>query len=419
MRNWLQSPLLRRQWLLLLLGMLVAGLAISFWAQTYQRLLPKRLPKVQIVNRVNAAIRLVEGLDQKKAHKALRDLNYHGLRFTILQQENVNAVTMLPFQRAKLKDYLQQYKSINIPLNDGSWLLVQQFQANNTLFRVGFASVLVLIILALLAWTIFVMRALAFPLHEFVKASKRLARDMQAPPLPEAGPTEMRAAIAAFNQMQDRLRQLLSDRTQMLAAISHDMRTPITRIKLRCEAVKDPELATKITRDLNEMERMIDSIVAFVRDHSQTEAQQSFDINALLQTICDDFVDLGKDVEYSSAQRLAFSGRMLSLKRALSNIIDNAIKYGQRAEVSMRKCDKILMISVRDHGPGIAEQDLERVFQPFYRLDPSRSMEIAGSGLGLAVARDIVRAHGGEITVANVANDESGGLIVRIALPMH
>ena len=217
----------------------------------------------------------------------------------------------------------------------------------------------------------------------------------------------------AFNAMQARIRRLIDDRTQTLAAVSHDLKTPITRLRLRAEFVGDGDLRRMIDGDLGEMERMINSTLAFLRGASSEESR-TIDIGSVLRTICDQAADAGQDVVLSGNERAALVCKPLAIKRAFSNLIDNAIKYGNRARVSLSVGPRELVVTIEDDGPGIAECEQERVFDPFYRIEGSRSRETGGTGLGLALARTVVRTHGGEITLHN---REDGGLRVVVCLP--
>ena len=278
---------------------------------------------------------------------------------------------------------------LKIALYNGRWLQVKRHYQQPIQLLWWIYALLALIIVALIIFCYWTIATLAFPVNELTHAAKRFTRDMQAPPLAETGPSEYRQAMAAFNEMQARLRQLIFDRTQMLTAISHDLQTPITRLQLRVESITDSTQKQKMYSDLEEMSNMIDSILSFARDYRETESVQNFDLNALLETICDEFIDTGKEVKFISQNRLVISGRMLALKRAFSNLIDNAIKYASSAEVSWRQQDNSVMISISDNGPGIDPSEINKVFQPFYRVDRSRSLQVSGSGLGLSVAADI------------------------------
>ncbi len=252
------------------------------------------------------------------------------------------------------------------------------------------------------------------PLRLFARAAERLGVDVDAPPLPEAGPREVRQAARAFNEMQRRIGRFVEDRTQMIAAISHDLRTPLTRMRLRAEFIEGTEQQGKMLHDLDEMEKMISSVLSFARDAAADEPREVVDLTALLQSVCDDAADAGQEVEVKADGRTALSCRPTALRRALTNLIDNAAKYGERARVELEKIDDQIVVCIDDDGPGIPESECEKVFEPFYRIERSRSRETGGVGLGLSVARTIIRAHGGDI---EVVNRPEGGLRLRVNLP--
>jgi signal transduction histidine kinase len=215
--------------------------------------------------------------------------------------------------------------------------------------------------------------------------------------------------------MRGRLQRFVQDRTRMLAAISHDLRTPITTLRLRAEFIDSEETRAKILETLEEMQRMTEATLAFAREEAATEETRRVDLAALVDSVCADLADLGQDVTFSGPERLTYDCRPLSLKRALRNLIENAVAYGERARVALVASEDALCVVIDDDGPGIPEADFERVFQPFVRLEESRSRETGGIGLGMAIARSIVRAHGGEI---ELANRPAGGLRVTIRLPV-
>ncbi len=232
------------------------------------------------------------------------------------------------------------------------------------------------------------------------------------------GSREMREVIIEYNNMQEKIRRLVLDRTQMLAAISHDLRTPITRLLMRIEYLQGSEQYDKAVKDLKEMDQMIRSILAFARDYAANEVMEKFELGALLESICNDLVDTKLDVEYLSwDMHKVFYGRVNALRRAISNVIENAVKYGDKAYVQMELKQGEVQIKVKDCGPGIPEVEMEKVFAPFYRVDPARNPEKGGSGLGLAVSRDIIRSHAGDVKLYN--SDEPGmGLLVVMHLPV-
>ncbi|MBT3305280.1 MAG: HAMP domain-containing protein [Alphaproteobacteria bacterium] len=252
------------------------------------------------------------------------------------------------------------------------------------------------------------------PLARFADAAERLGLDVNAPPVDEDGPREVRHVAAAFNTMQNRIRTFVRDRTQMLAAISHDLRTPITRLRLRAEFIEDADLQKKMFDDLEQMEVMIASTLAFARDDAGDEAKKPFDLAVLLQGFCDDASDAGHAAVYIGPDRLTYSGRPIALGRVFTNLIDNAIHYGGNAQVNLAADDQQIVITVADDGDGIPEEQLEQVFAPFHRVEHSRSRETGGVGLGLSVVRSIVHAHGGEVTLSNRAE---GGLLATVILP--
>ncbi|MGF1639326.1 MAG: sensor histidine kinase, partial [Rhodospirillales bacterium] len=276
-----------------------------------------------------------------------------------------------------------------------------------------FALILATTLIAL-AISVWAVRRASAPLSLLAAAAERLGLDMNAPPLTETGPREVRQAAHAFNTMQRRLQRFVGDRTQMLAAISHDLRTPITRLKLRAELVDDPEQQRKMRADLDEMEAMIAATLAFAREEFADEARTPLDLAVLLQTVCDEAVDAGGVAAYAGPSRFAFDGRPTALRRAFANLIDNAIKYGGGAVVTLAAATATVTVTVDDHGPGLPEAERDRVFDPFYRVEPSRSRETGGVGLGLAVVRSVVRGHGGEV---GLANRPEGGLRATVVMP--
>jgi signal transduction histidine kinase len=267
-----------------------------------------------------------------------------------------------------------------------------------------------------LAASVWAVRRATQPLGMLGEAAERLGRDVHAPPLAESGPLEVAQAARAFNEMQDRLQQLIRDRTQMLAAISHDLRTPLTRLRLRAELIDDLEQQRKTIADLQEMQAMIAAALEFARDEVAVEPPASLDLAVLLQTICDDTADAGADARYAGPEHARCVGRPAALKRALANLVGNAVRYGDRARVTLSSEPGQLRVNVDDDGPGLPEAELERVFQPFYRLETSRSRETGGVGLGLAIVRAAVEAHSGRV---HLANRPGGGLRATVLLPQR
>ncbi len=305
---------------------------------------------------------------------------------------------------------------VSVKLSDGSWLNLATFAPPEPPFWSG-RLVLSLIVMAasvalLSAWAV---RRMTGPLEEIAAAADRLGRDVQAPPLPEKGAGEVRRAAHAFNRMQQRLRGLLDGRMRMLAAISHDLRTPITRLRLRAELIEDDEQREKTLADLAEMENMIASTLAFARDDAQTEARETVDLSSLVQSVCDDLSDAGRDCSFEAAPPTPYLCRPLALRRALTNLAENAVAYGARARAALIKDDNRITVRIDDDGPGIPEAELAQVFEPFYRLERSRSRETGGTGIGLCVVQSVAQAHGGEV---RLSNRPEGGLRAELMLPL-
>ncbi|MBM3522551.1 MAG: HAMP domain-containing protein [Alphaproteobacteria bacterium] len=266
----------------------------------------------------------------------------------------------------------------------------------------------------LIAW--WAARRIARPLEALAREATRAGAGLQPDFTPATGaPHEVGAIAIALDEMRGRLTRFLDDRTRMLAAVSHDLRTPLTRLRLRAEGIADREEQAKALSDIAEMEHMIAETLAFARADALDTPAQRFDVAALTQSLVDERTDMGAAATYDGPQSLVIEGRAGALKRAIANLLDNAIAYGGRAEVTLAAEPGALALSIRDEGPGIPPAELEAVFRPFYRLETSRSRDTGGSGLGLALARDIARGHGGDVVLAN---RDPHGLEARLALPM-
>lgn len=267
--------------------------------------------------------------------------------------------------------------------------------------------------------TLWAVRRLTDPVRTLGRAAEALGRDVNAPPLPEDGPTEVATAAAAFNLMAARIRRFVQDRTFMLTAIGHDLRTPITRLKLRAEFVEDDEMRRKMLGDLDELEAMVAATLAFGRDITTDEAVTTVDLAELVRTVLDEATDTNPEkasaIHYVGPDHLPVRGRPVALKRALTNLVMNALNYGAAARVSLLPpVDGTATLLVEDEGPGIPLTELDRVFQPFHRVEPSRNNETGGMGLGLPIARNILRAHGGDVTLFN---RPTGGARATVTLP--
>jgi len=305
--------------------------------------------------------------------------------------------------------------AVAVPLADGGWLnfvtaLPEAGAAPSRQLLISMA-LMAIIILGVSIWAV---RRVTAPLSSLAEAAERLGGDLNATPVPETGSTETRRASHAFNTMQARLRGLIENRTSMLAAISHDLRTPLTLLRLRVENVENPQERERMLATIAEMDAMVGATLQFARDESATEARKSTDLTALVQSVVDDMADAGLPATMKPAAPMVCDCRPGALRRALRNLLDNAIKYGKTAHACIRGTPAAIEIEVDDEGPGIRADDLKRVFEPFYRVEDSRNPETGGVGLGLAIARSIVEAHGGALTLVN---RPEGGVRATITLP--
>jgi signal transduction histidine kinase len=260
-------------------------------------------------------------------------------------------------------------------------------------------------------------RALTAPLSSFAKAAESFSLNGAAAPLPERGPEEIRSVAKALNRMRERITALINDRTRMLAAISHDLRTPITRMRLRSEFIEDDMHRSRMLGDLDQMRSMLESVLSFLRNDRRLEAMTLVDIASTLQLVTDQFADMGHKVSYDGPEHAMATVRPDDLHRSITNLVENAVRFGAEATIRLDVSQDIVTIEVEDDGPGISDARKDAMLEPFMRGDDARNMdEAAGFGLGLSIARSIVLAHGGELLL----NDrQPHGLIVRIQLPVR
>lgn len=259
-------------------------------------------------------------------------------------------------------------------------------------------------------------RALAAPLSSFAKAAENFSLDGGAEPLPERGPEEIRSVARALNRMHERIARLMSDRTRMLAAISHDLRTPITRLRLRAEFIEDEGNRKRMLMDLDQMRAMLESVLSLLRNDRKIEAVTLVDIASTLQLVADQFGDMGHVVHYDGPASATAAARPDDLHRGVTNLVENAVRFGAEVTIRLDVSGTTLVIDVEDDGPGISDARKQEMLEPFVRGDDARTMdESTGFGLGLSIARAIAVAHGGELSLHD---REPHGLIVRMQLPL-
>jgi len=295
-------------------------------------------------------------------------------------------------------------------LPDGRWLVMRQGRNWAELGWIARAAGIIggtLLVLSIMA--LLFARYLTRPIRSFADAVQAVGVNPQSEPVAEEGPQELRGAARAVNTMQSRLRALIADRTKTLAAVAHDMRTPLMRLRLAAENAP-PEQREKMAKEIGEVEALVASFIAFARDDPAEEARVRLDISALLQSIADDHADQHRSVSFEGDERLIITGQSLGLKRLFANLVENALKYGDSARIKLRMEEGAVIVDVEDDGPGIPADHRESVFEPFVRLNEEGTR---GAGLGLAAARSIARAHGGEIVIL----DAEQGALIRVTLP--
>lgn len=318
-------------------------------------------------------------------------------QFTVL----ADRLTFAPFAASVLQE-------------DGRWATVEPPRGLLSPWqqRVLLALAISMLLLAPLVW--FMARRLTRPIRVFADAAERLGADPDAEPLTPSGPSEVRTAIHAFNDMQASLRDHMRRRTQTVAAIAHDLRTPLTRLRFRAEQAPEA-VRDRMAADIEEMDALIAQAMAYVRGEATPERREGFDLAELAEDCAIGFSETGADVSFSNGAALAVEADPASLRRALANLIANAVKFGGAARVRALTVEGRAVILVDDDGPGLAESELETVFEPFQRAERSRSRETGGTGLGLTVARQAARAFGGDVTLTN---RPGGGLTARLSLPL-
>lgn len=370
----------QRTFYILICGTLLIFIAGFFIVSEIQSLAQQLQPTPNLIATVNATTKPLIMITNKSSNQeTMQLLNLEHLLTTNLQQN---------------KAFLLHTRAIQPNTNRIIWAIA------------GFVLIGIILLIALIALCFWAIKRLTIPLTELSQAAKRFGIDI----------TEMNEVIEAFNQMQARIQKSIHDRTHMLAAISHDLRTPITRLKLRAEYFSDSPQYKEMLTDFNEMENMISSVLLFAREDAYNEPMDRFDLDALLDSLCEDILNAGLKVKYRGlGQRLPFFGRINTLKRAFANLIQNAVKYGKEATVKLNYNKDAIRVEINDKGPGIPEDALEKVFEPFYRVEPSRSPQTGGTGLGLAITKDAILAHSGDIVLRNLTK---GGLQAIITLPL-
>ncbi len=456
MMRLLPQSLFSRMVLILLGGLiLVQSISVVFHFRERDRLL-FRSNSMESAQRISDTLRLLNSLAPADRHKFVATLNSPTLRISldaprsIQPRQNLDSANQAASFGMMLRDLLGEYPPTTVTVYEMEWPARQHevnlphlansihpqkitaFAVETRLLdgsTVSFNALptgpafpmpprplfnLLILLAAVIVLSLLAVRLATRPLNTLASAAEKLGNDINSPPLIETGPTEVRRAAHAFNTMQSRLANYIQERTRILAAMSHDLKTPITRLRLRAELLEDDDLRAKFAKDLEEMESLVAATLDFMRGVDNPEPVQPVDIMALLESLQADAMEMGQEVRLDGIAAHPYPCKPAALKRCLGNLIDNAVKYGKFAALRVDDSDKQLQIRILDQGPGVPEALLEQVFEPFYRLENSRSRDTGGTGLGLSIARNIAQLHGGELVLRNRAG---GGLEAILTLP--
>lgn len=388
--------------LLAIAAMILVHLVVFTFYSTTSKQSEAKVNRDLMTRQIISLIQTIKSTSEDERKQVINNLYVPNMKVSI----NHKPTYTPEFQNVTLWYILQQISvqgkliQFSLLLDDEKWLNVSATIGPTSWGLQVLLFVLELAALSAVFFSVWSIGRFRVPLENFMRAAERIGVDLNAQPLQEYGPSIVRSTAQAINKMQERINDLLRERTHMIAAISHDLRTPITRLKLRAQFIDDPDLYNKMVHDLDEMEAMVAETLNFASDENKREKKVWLDLNALLQTLCSDMQDTGYSVDYLNPQkRLRLFGRPISLKRAFTNLINNGIKYGDHVTVSTESDKETITIIIEDEGPGLDDQQIKAVFEPFYRAETSRSRSTGGTGLGLAVVQDIISAHHGNVTL--------------------
>jgi signal transduction histidine kinase len=439
MSTILPRSLVGRLGLLLVIALIVVqGIAVAIFMSETSRL-HRALVRTHEVDRVATLVRVLDASPGSPRNDIIRAFGSHRHHYWTsdtpavatgtmgeTEQEIAQRLRRLTLNRAhdpritlverNSDQALPQAVDISVQLPDGVWL---NSEAPLRLPALPWANVwlylLAVSVASVVAVVVFAVRCITRPLTALAAAADRVGCGEAVEPLTVTGPSEVARTVNAFNVMQQRLSHFVSDRLAMLAAISHDLRTPITAARLRAEMIDDTEVKNAIARSLTEMQYITEATLSFARDETVSEQPRTIDLASLVDAVADDLMATGQNITVSGHDHLQYRCRPALLRRALTNLMNNATKYGKRARVALHLTKEHARIMIDDEGPGLPQDKLEKVFEPFVRIDQSRSSENGGIGLGLSIARTVIRAHGGEVTLSNLAS----GLRAEVVLPLR
>jgi signal transduction histidine kinase len=430
---WLPRTLFGRLVLVMTAGLLLAQLLGAVLHLSELRRTVGRTVSHELAQRVAAVYRAVDSQTGAERERLARVLSTPRQQLTLeavappdrddtaMFPEILDNLTVLlgpdvevrPLRMPRIGNFVFDFY---IRLSAGDWLRIQG-NAPTEIFAWPWHLLanlgLMLGAVIVLVW--FAARTTVKPLTDLARAARDLGEDLRRAPLAEDGPSEVRQAAHAFNAMQLRIRHDIEERERFLAAVSHDLKTPVTRLRLRSELLGDTELRQRFLHDLDDMQDLLGGALDFLQGKAAEEAMQPVDLAAMAESLADDFTAAGGTVTLQESESLRVVARPRALRRAFANLIDNALKYGGCADISLSAANGELLIAIADDGPGLPEGELERVFEPFYRIETSRNRSTGGVGLGLAIVRQIADSHGGTVSLENRAE---GGLRAVLRLPL-
>ncbi len=445
----LPSSLFARMALILLAGLLAAQ-SLSLWLHWGERAtVVTEARGLRMADRIAEAVRILEADSTPKHRRALAQLQSNDLHVTLVEESQVSPNAPRGQIHSSIAARLGSERDIRSPggmgggmgagagagagtgmgrmqqdsgmrtfdlrLNDGQWVRIAASLKPGAPALPSDFYVHLLVSLAIIVFVVMlVVRQATKPLQQLAQAADTLGQNLDTPPLSETGSTEMRTAAQAFNRMRDKIRRLIDERSRALAAVSHDLRTPLTRLRLRSELIEDERLRNQMTADLDAMAQMIDATLDYLRGLRESEPVRPIDIDALLDSMAEDSAALGREISVEGKAMAAYPGRLSALRRAIQNLIDNACKYGRTPRIRIEDTPPALQLIVEDDGPGIPPEALVRVTEPYYRPDAARASGSGGVGLGLSIVKDVALLHGGEL---RLANRPQGGLEATLALP--
>ena len=444
---FLPASLFARMALILLAGLLAAQ-SLSLWLHWGERAtVVTEARGLHMADRIAEAVRILEADSTPKHRRALAQLQSNDLRVTLVEESQVSPNAPRGQIHSSIAARLGSERDIRSPggmgggmgagmgagtgmgrmqqdsgmrtfdlrLDDGQWVRIAATLKPGAPALPSDFYVHLLLSLAIIVFVVMlVVRQATKPLQQLAQAADTLGQNLDAPPLAETGSTEMRTAAQAFNRMRDKIRRLIDERSRALAAVSHDLRTPLTRLRLRSELIDDERLRNQMTADLDAMSQMIDATLDYLRGLRESEPVRPIDIDALLDSLAEDSAALGREISVEGKAMASYPGRLSALRRAIQNLIDNAFKYGHAPRLRIEDAPHALQLIVEDDGPGIPPEALARVTEPYYRPDAARASETGGIGLGLSIVKDVALLHGGEL---RLVNRPQGGLEATLALP--